>query len=100
MGGTGSGALARAQSGVRAGIGWQVLLLYSTAGCHLCEQAEALLQRLSSEAPLVWQTVEIAEQDELLQRYGVHIPVLRDSISGEELGWPFNVLDLDVFLNF
>ncbi|QFY42531.1 glutaredoxin family protein [Candidatus Methylospira mobilis] len=76
-----------------------MLALYTTAGCHLCEQAEALLQQASGEKLLVWQSIEIAEQDELLERYGVRIPVLSDSASGDELGWPFSDQELIGFLD-
>jgi hypothetical protein len=76
-----------------------MLILYTTATCHLCEQAEALLQQAACEKPWVWHSVEIAEQDELMQRYGVRIPVLRDSASGHELGWPFDAVELGRFLN-
>ena len=75
-----------------------MLVLYTTAGCHLCEQAEALLHQVSSEQLLVWKSVEIAGQDELVQRYGVRIPVLRDTLSCAELDWPFNALELRCFL--
>ena len=62
------------------------LLLYTTSGCHLCEQAEALLQ--SAGAPV--ETVEIADDEALLERYGVRIPVLRHRETGGELDWPFD----------
>ena len=35
--------------------------------------------------------VEIADDEELLERYGVRIPVLRRLDTGEELDWPFDV---------
>jgi hypothetical protein len=76
-----------------------VLVLYTTAGCYLCEQAEALLQQASGAKRLAWQSVDIAERDELVQRYGVSIPVLYDTASDAELGWPFNASELDRFLN-
>ncbi len=65
------------------------LVLYSTAGCHLCEQAKALILPLL--APSAWQLreVDIAESDELLLRYGEHIPVLA-AAGGVEINWPFD----------
>jgi len=76
-----------------------VLVLYTTAGCHLCEHAEALLQQASGGRRLVWQSIDIAEQDELLERYGVRIPVLSDSASGDELDWPYSIRELIAFLD-
>ena len=63
------------------------LLLYTTSGCHLCEQAESLIQRQGS---ITFKAVEIADDAQLLERYGVRIPVLRRLETGEELDWPFD----------
>ena len=70
-----------------------VLNLYSTSGCHLCEQAEALVQPLLSGQALQLRVVEISGDDALLERYGVRIPVLgcKDANGAwQELGWPFD----------
>lgn len=64
----------------------QTLWLYATSACHLCEQAEALLQRLGWSV----ETVEIADDEALLERYGTRIPVLRHVQTGRELDWPFD----------
>jgi hypothetical protein len=42
--------------------------------------------------------VDIAFEDELVERYGTRIPVLRDSQSAAELDWPFSAQDLTQFL--
>lgn len=67
--------------------------LFSTAGCHLCEQAEGLL----STAGARWQVVDIAADPALLEAYGVRIPVLKRG-DGAELGWPFGLPELEDFL--
>ena len=64
-----------------------VLALYSTGGCHLCERAEALVRRRVGAS---LDLVEIADDPELLERYGVRIPVLRRLDTGQELDWPFD----------
>ena len=68
--------------------------LYSTAGCHLCEQAESLLQPFLHAGLMHLQVVEICHDDELVKRYGIRIPVLacESDKDGErlELGWPFD----------
>ncbi len=69
------------------------LVLYGTSCCHLCEQAEALLHELGIMA----EHMDIAEDDELLEKYGTRIPVLRAG-NGAELGWPFDAVAVAGFL--
>lgn len=59
------------------------LTLYTTLGCHLCEQLEAELARWG-HADIELERVEIAVDEALIERYGVRIPVLRD-VRGSEL---------------
>jgi hypothetical protein len=77
------------------------LELYSTSACHLCELAEALLIAVVPEAAVAWQcyVVDIADDDDLLERYGTRIPVVRRCDSGAELQWPFNAAQLAAFLD-
>jgi hypothetical protein len=63
------------------------LMLYTTLGCHLCERLEALLDTLH-EGEYRLDKVEISEDEALMQRYGVRIPVLVDE-AGEELDLGF-----------
>lgn len=70
-----------------------VLVLYGTLGCHLCDQAEALLRQAAGARPLEWRYEDIALDDELVTRYGTRIPVLLTA-DGRELGWPFSLLDI------
>ncbi|PMR69872.1 glutaredoxin family protein [Halomonas heilongjiangensis] len=72
------------------------LRLYTTLGCHLCEQFEALLFHLANEAPVL-DRVEISEDDALVERYGVRIPVLADA-AGEELDRGFEAPRLAAWL--
>ena len=58
------------------------LRLYTTLGCHLCEQLEALLVTLCAE-PYRLERVEISEDEGLVVRYGVRIPVLMDGLGAE-----------------
>ncbi len=71
--------------------------LFSTSGCHLCEQAEALLQSL----PLAinYCIKDIADNDQWLEQYSIRIPVLHHLDSGDELGWPFDQALLLQFIN-
>lgn len=63
--------------------------LFGTLGCHLCEQAEALLMPFVERGLLV-ELVDIAEQPQWLEAYALLIPVLRRSDTGAELHWPFD----------
>ena len=86
------------------------LIFYHTAGCHLCEQAEALLQTLQTGRPdLRWSLVDIADDDALFARYGCSIPVLKRAQEADperatpppeaqELAWPFDLRGLIDFL--
>ena len=69
------------------------LLLYGTRYCHLCEQAEALLEAAGMTA----EHVDIATDDTLLEKYRIRIPVLLRDDNGAELGWPFDAKALQRF---
>jgi len=66
--------------------------LLGTLGCHLCEQAEAVLAMASRAVPLKIQRVDIADDEQLLAVYAERIPVLRHRQG--ELCWPFGALDV------
>jgi len=68
-------------------------ILYHTEGCHLCHEAQALL----AQAGIVHHLQDICDDEQLVERYGIRIPVLRRGDNGAELGWPF---DLTLLLNF
>lgn len=76
-----------------------MLVLFATAGCHLCDDAEAILRYCHSYYPQVqWRTVDIAEEPALVERYGVRIPVISMADSEAELNWPFDPGQLMAFI--
>jgi hypothetical protein len=85
------------------------VLLFTTSGCHLCEQAESMLSGVlvhvnllrveSSLAPLEIHIVEISEEPALVEHYGSRIPVLMLEESARELVWPFDHGRLFSFLS-
>lgn len=76
------------------------LLLFGTQGCHLCEQAEVLLREFQSDNNnLTIKHIDIADHQEWFERYSLRIPVLLDSESDFELGWPFDLLDLGEYIH-
>jgi len=72
--------------------------LFGTAGCHLCEQARALLVEAQVRCGgFAFEEVDISESDVLFARYGVRIPVVLHP-DQRELGWPFSETQLQDFL--
>lgn len=55
------------------------LVLYGRPGCHLCDDARAVLERLGHP----FEEVDIESDDSLLRRYLERIPVV--ALDGEEL---------------
>nr|WP_255721090.1 MULTISPECIES: glutaredoxin family protein [unclassified Photobacterium] len=76
-----------------------LITLYSTEGCHLCEQAYRLLVEAGQKDNV--NVVDIAFDDALFSRYGVTIPVLSiqdHDHNVSELGWPFDKDSLETWL--
>ena len=72
---------------------------YTTLGCHLCEEALALVHCLQAEGLSInVEEIEIADSDELMEHYGIRVPVIAREDS-EEAGWPFSLGELREFLH-
>ncbi|RLA00239.1 MAG: glutaredoxin family protein, partial [Gammaproteobacteria bacterium] len=66
---------------------------FTTLGCHLCEDAELLLQTPLNDGRIQIHSVDIAEgdnSDRLMEIYGLRIPVIKRLDTMDELGWPFD----------
>jgi hypothetical protein len=72
------------------------LILYYQPDCHLCDEAEVLMQAAGLAGH--YQKVDIETDLELLKSYGIHVPVLKRSDNGKELFWPFDQAALTAFL--
>lgn len=70
------------------------LLLLGTTGCHLCEQAEAIIHQCALRVELI----DIAEQTQWQTAYAAHIPVLCASEMNKALYWPFNAIEVQAFI--
>ncbi|HEY9276734.1 MAG TPA: glutaredoxin family protein [Methylotenera sp.] len=70
------------------------LVLYTTSHCHLCEQALTLLINLKQQYAINWLTKEISEDDDLIEKYGIRIPVIQRVDNQSELNWPFSAEDI------
>ena len=75
--------------------------LYTTAGCHLCEQAELMLKHLIEHDVKIaeqfcWVSIDIANDESLVEQFGIRIPVLVKDM--KEIGWPFEIFELREWL--
>ena len=61
----------------------RTVTLYSRPGCHLCEEARAVLERVRGTTPFTLDEVDIESDDALHARYLERIPVI--ALDGEEL---------------
>jgi glutaredoxin len=59
------------------------VVLYTRAGCHLCEEALAVIERVRARVEFEFQQRDIEADDELLKRYLERIPVV--AVDGREL---------------
>ena len=77
------------------------LEFYTTEGCHLCEEAEVLLQQLLARYPnqLQVEVIDIVESEELIQQYGERIPILKIAGDNSDLGWPFDFTSMETYIN-
>ncbi len=72
------------------------VVLYSRPGCHLCEQAEADLQALQETYPHRLEIVDVESRPQLLQRYGLEVPVVE--VGPYRLKAPFTRQELQITL--
>jgi glutaredoxin len=52
------------------------VLLYTRAGCHLCEEAKQQLRELQKKVAFEFREVDIDQDPELCQQYNDEIPVV------------------------
>ena len=76
------------------------LLLLGTSGCHLCEQAQQIINDcLPNYSELTIETIDIAEQEQWQARYAIRIPVLYHPETKKELGWLFEQTQVTEFID-
>lgn len=81
------------------------ITLIGTSNCHLCEEAEQTLKTvLNSNVfnhQIVQNKIDVIDDDDLYENYGMKIPVLQLKQNGillEVLYWPFDSIMLSQFL--
>jgi glutaredoxin len=61
----------------------RTVTLYGKPGCHLCDDARAVVERVRERHPFELRQVDITLDPGLFREYGERIPVL--ALDGEEL---------------
>ena len=51
------------------------VVVLSRAGCHLCRDAEQVIDSVCRDLDVSWQTVDVDTDEELRRRYTDHVPV-------------------------
>ena len=59
--------------------------LLSRTGCHLCDEARRLVQRVTAETGVSWTETDIDADPALRAEFGELVPVVR--VDGKELGY-------------
>ncbi|MEO8475589.1 MAG: glutaredoxin family protein [Actinomycetota bacterium] len=52
------------------------VILYSRPGCHLCEEARAVIEAERTRSSFAFDEIDIESDDELVREYGIRIPVV------------------------
>lgn len=74
-------------------------LLLGTSGCHLCGQAEELIEKWRSDREdFTVELIDIAEQTQWQQDFATRIPVLLHQESQHYINWPFTQDDVRTFI--
>ena len=75
----------------------RMIRLYTRPGCHLCEDAAELLERLSRRSPFEVVEVNILDDVDLFERYKHRIPVV-EIAGGPTLAAPIRAAELERIL--
>jgi glutaredoxin len=59
--------------------------LLAREGCHLCDDARQLVQRVAAEAGVGWTEIDVDTDPALRAEFGDLVPVVR--VDGRELGY-------------
>jgi thiol-disulfide isomerase/thioredoxin len=72
-------------------MGYKNLIFYTKIHCPLCDKAHKLLQELQTEIPFTIEIVDIYNDDALVEKYGMMIPVVE--VDGEEID--YGIISMD-----
>ena len=61
------------------------VVVYTKPGCHLCEDACAVVARVAGDVGVSWEDVDISDDDALMRQWGEYIPVIM--VDGKVHDW-------------
>ena len=61
------------------------VIFYTKAGCHLCDDARTLVERVTAEVGVGWTETDIDADPALRAEFAELVPVVR--VDGKELGY-------------
>jgi len=61
------------------------VVMYSRAGCHLCDDARGVVAAVCADAGEAWREVDIDADPGLVERYGDYVPVVE--VDGVQQGF-------------
>ena len=53
-----------------------IVEMYTRPGCHLCEVAQAIIEKVRRQTPFEWRVVDISGDADLEAQFGEQIPVV------------------------
>ncbi|HFB65623.1 MAG TPA: glutaredoxin family protein [Aeromonadales bacterium] len=72
------------------------ILLLTTEFCHLCEQAESLLNDYCHQNGMSYKKLDIVDDEKLLEQFRTSIPVV--CYHDGTICWPFDATELNQFM--
>lgn len=66
------------------------IIFYHTTDCHLCDVAEAMISPMLVASGLVAEAIDVADDLDAFERFGVQIPVLYFPQTDISVLWPFD----------
>lgn len=61
------------------------VVLYGRAGCHLCDEARAVVATVCAEAGAAWTEIDVDRDPLLVDRYGDYVPIV--TVNGVRQGF-------------
>ncbi len=74
------------------------ITLFTGNDCPLCDTAKSMLQTPGLPGYEMAQ-INVKQERSYYHQYGARIPVLKREDTGAELGWPFDIDALQLFLS-
>lgn len=61
------------------------VVVYTRAGCHLCDDAIGVVAAVCGDAGVAWRTVDVDADPQLVEAYGEYVPVV--TVDGVQQGF-------------